>query len=68
MLISPFEAPRTRQYDAQYYVILPEHADQGLTKHYDHLPRVKFDQYRSDSEMMNKPAIATFLRAGGYID
>lgn len=68
VLISPFEAPRTRQYDAQYYVILPEHPDQELTKHYDHLPRVKFAQYRSDSEMMNKPAIAAFLRAGGYID
>ncbi|MBB6024252.1 FlaA1/EpsC-like NDP-sugar epimerase [Paenibacillus sp. JGP012] len=68
VLISPFEAPRTRKYDAQYYVILPEHPDQGLTNHYDHLPRVKFDQYRSDSEMMNKPAIAAFLRAGGYID
>lgn len=68
MLISPFEAPRTRQYDAQYYVILPEHQDKGLTEHYSSLPRVNFSEYRSDSAMMNKSAIARFLRAGGYID
>ncbi|QLG42087.1 SDR family NAD(P)-dependent oxidoreductase [Paenibacillus sp. E222] len=68
VLISPFEAPRTYKYDEQYYVILPQEPEKSLTDRYSGLPRVTFSEYRSDSAMMNRSAIAQFLRAGGFID
>ncbi|MCG7385536.1 polysaccharide biosynthesis protein [Paenibacillus sp. ACRRY] len=68
VLISPYEAPRTYQYDEQYYVILPQEPDKRLSDAYRTLPRVTFSEYGSDSDLMKRQAIAEFLRAGGYID
>ncbi|MDQ0170497.1 polysaccharide biosynthesis protein [Paenibacillus tundrae] len=68
VLISPFESPRTYKYDEQYYVILPQEPDKRLQDQYSSLPRVTLSEYRSDTAMMNKQAIAQFLRAGGFIN
>ena len=60
VLISPYEAPRTYQYDEQYYVILPQELDKRLTDAYRTLPRVTFPEYGSDSDLMKRQAIAEF--------
>ncbi|GGA31668.1 polysaccharide biosynthesis protein [Paenibacillus physcomitrellae] len=67
VLISPFESPRTYEYNEQYYVILPQEADPLLAGRYSHLTPVSFSQYRSDQKLLDQQEIAEFLQAGGFI-
>jgi UDP-N-acetylglucosamine 4,6-dehydratase/5-epimerase len=68
MLISSFEATYTRLFSDQYYVILPSHPSDALLDNYKALPKVTFDKYESNQELMSQGEIETMLKRGGFLE
>ncbi|ANS76813.1 UDP-N-acetylglucosamine 4,6-dehydratase [Paenibacillus yonginensis] len=66
LLISKNEVPYTRQFSEQYYMILPSSSVYGKYERYAHLNKVAFEEYHSNTELMDEEAIAELLREGGY--
>jgi UDP-N-acetylglucosamine 4,6-dehydratase/5-epimerase len=61
VLVSNFESQNTFKFDEQYYVILPSHASEHLKKKYGHLPKVAFNRYQSNDELMSYSEIEEIL-------
>jgi FlaA1/EpsC-like NDP-sugar epimerase len=68
VLVSIAESPYTYQFSDQYFVILPSHTSPDLYKHYQHLPKVSFQKYQSDDDLMNSENITSLLKRGGVLD
>ncbi|MFA5134765.1 MAG: polysaccharide biosynthesis protein [Patescibacteria group bacterium] len=67
VLVSRYEAPRTHQFDDNYFVILPELKLDNLDEKYHHLPKVEFSEYSSKDSLMDKKQIKKMLEDGKFI-
>jgi len=69
VLISGCEAANTYKYDDNYYLILPTLHIPGLEEHYKNLSlkKVKFSDYNSEMELMNKAQVKIMLSEGGFL-
>ncbi|WP_110927976.1 polysaccharide biosynthesis protein [Bacillus massiliglaciei] len=68
VLVSHAESPYTHQFNDQYYVILPSHAPSHLYSHYTSMPKVSFNKYESDGDLMSHEDIIDLLKKGGMLD
>jgi UDP-N-acetylglucosamine 4,6-dehydratase len=67
VLVSRYEAPLTREYDSDYFLILPQLHVKGLTEKHDHLPKVNFAEYTSNDRLLGKPEILKMLTEAGFV-
>ncbi|GAE30983.1 polysaccharide biosynthesis protein [Alkalihalobacillus hemicellulosilyticus] len=62
VLISNYESKNTYKFDEEYYVILPSHPSDNLVKKYSQLPKVLFNKYQSNDELMSLSEIEKILK------
>ncbi|MFD2210360.1 polysaccharide biosynthesis protein [Virgibacillus halophilus] len=67
VLVSNAESRNTYKYDDNYYVILPDNASENVKKQYEKLPRVSFNRYQSNDELMSSVEIEQILKKGNII-
>lgn len=67
ILMSDFESLTTVVYDEEYLVILPTLEIPGLNERYQHLPKVSFNSFSSEHQLMTKTEIREILRRGGFL-
>ncbi|MFC5468839.1 polysaccharide biosynthesis protein [Cohnella suwonensis] len=67
VLVTRDESLRTYRYNEHYFIILPNQAAPALTSRYGGLPKVTFEQYASDDNLMTGDEIEQMLRHGGFI-
>ena len=70
VLVSRYEAPNTYEYDENYYLIFPWLHIDGFLDHYQQakLKKVRFAEYSSSTELMNKEQIKNMLNKGGFLN
>lgn len=49
VLVSKNESPRTKIFNEQYYVILPQYPSPDLDKEYDHLDKIEYEEFNSNN-------------------
>jgi hypothetical protein len=67
MLISKHEALQSYCYDDSYYVILPTNASPELLDHYNLLPRFHYEEFSSQTKLMNREEIKQMLTKGKFL-
>ncbi|GAB6929285.1 polysaccharide biosynthesis protein [Paenibacillus sp. JCM 10914] len=67
ILMSDFESLTTVAYDDEYLVILPTLDIPNLKDHYQHLPKVSFNSFSSEHQLMTKSEIREILKRGGFL-
>lgn len=67
ILISKHESPLTYKYDKNYFVILPPTASGALLDKYNHFDKFEFEEFSSQTKMMNNEEIKTMLQKGKFI-
>lgn len=67
ILLTAYESKNTVIYDSEYLVILPDHNIPGLREHYGKYPKVAFDSFCSNENLMTKAEIRGMLVRGGFI-
>lgn len=67
ILMSDFESQTTVVYDDEYLVILPTLDIPDLKGRYQHLPKVSFNSFSSEHQLMTKVEIRDILRRGGFL-
>ncbi len=67
VLISEDEAPFSYYWGDQYFVILPQIAEERLRSHYDSSARLKIPKFASNYRCMNKEEIRQMLDDGGFL-
>lgn len=67
VLISHHEAPMSRCFDKNYFVILPFACNKTLQQHYDAMPRFSHQEFSSNTELMQLPDIRSMLKKGRFI-
>lgn len=67
ILMSDFESQTTVVYDDEYLVILPTLDIPDLKERYQHLPKVSFNSFSSEHQLMTKIEIRDILRRGGFL-
>jgi len=64
-LVSKYEAPLTRVYDDNYYVILPPSG--VIEQHYNHLPEFPMKEFDSNTFPMTRDDVRVMLKKGGFL-
>lgn len=67
VLITKSESPYTYQYKKDHFVILPSHPHEHLVNQYGHLPKISFDLYHSNMNLMSPEEIEQILLGGGFL-
>lgn len=67
ILMSDFESLTTVEYDEEYLVILPTLDIPNLKDRYGHLPKVSYNSFSSEHNLMSKDEIRELLRRGGFL-
>ncbi|WP_010529272.1 polysaccharide biosynthesis protein [Lentibacillus jeotgali] len=67
VLVSNAESRNTYKFDENYYVILPEDISEKVRKRYEHLPKVTFNRYQSNDELMSFSEIEQILMNANFI-
>lgn len=61
VLVSTYESKNTYKFDENYYVILPANTSENVKKKYESLPKVTFECYQSNDELMSLKEIEQIL-------
>lgn len=67
VLISEDEAPFSHYWGDNYFVILPQIAEERLRSHYESCERLKMLKFASNHKLMNKEEIHQMLDQGGFL-
>ncbi|WP_164670810.1 polysaccharide biosynthesis protein [Virgibacillus doumboii] len=67
VLVSNAESPNTYKFDDNYYVILPANTSEKVKKRYENLPKVAFQRYQSNDQLMSTSEIEHLLRKANVI-
>lgn len=67
MLISKHEASLSYEYDKNYYVTLPVGHSEELHAKYKDLPRFPYNEFASNTKLMNKKEIKEMLKKGKFV-
>ncbi|TFJ92717.1 polysaccharide biosynthesis protein [Lentibacillus salicampi] len=67
VLVSNAESRNTYKFDENYYVILPVNASGEIKERYENLPKVTFEQYQSNDELMSANEIEAILTVANFI-
>ncbi len=66
-LISKYESKQTYELNNDYYVILPQTSPEILLNKYKAYPKVVFEIYESNENLMSKEQIKGLLEQGGFL-
>lgn len=67
VLVSKHESPLTYLYDDNYFVILPISASGALLDKYNNLKKFPYQEFNSNTKIINKEQIRTMLVKGNFL-